>query len=138
VVKLNKTNLFLTRKKSALISHPAVAEAAVIGVPDPIKGEVPIAFVVLKQGVAGTDELRKELRQHIRNTVGPIAEPGQIYFVTKLPKTRSGKIMRRVLRAITVGGQIGDVTTLEDETSVEEVKRAFEEMKKEIAGQETP
>jgi acetyl-CoA synthetase len=70
--------------------------------------------------------------------VGPIAEPGQIYFVTKLPKTRSGKIMRRVLRAITVGGQIGDVTTLEDETSVEEVKRAFEEMKKEIAGQEAP
>jgi acetyl-CoA synthetase len=138
VIKVAGHRLGTYELESALISHPAVAEAAVIGIPDPIKGEVPIAFVIPREGAKVGDELRKELRQHIRNTVGPIAEPGQIYFVTKLPKTRSGKIMRRVLRAITVGGQIGDVTTLEDETSVEEVKRAFEEMKKEIAGQETP
>jgi acetyl-coenzyme A synthetase (EC 6.2.1.1) len=138
VIKVAGHRLGTYELESALISHPAVAEAAVIGVPDPIKGEVPIAFVVLKQGVAGTDELRKELRQHIRNTVGPIAEPGQIYFVTKLPKTRSGKIMRRLLRAVATGAPLGDVTTLEDETSVEEVKKAYEEMKKEIAGQETP
>jgi len=64
--------------------------------------------------------------------VGPIAEPGQIYFVAKLPKTRSGKIMRRVLRAVATGAPLGDVTTLEDETSVEEAKKAYEEMKAEV------
>ena len=133
VIKVAGHRLGTYELESALISHPAVAEAAVIGVPDPIKGEVPIAFVVLKQGVAGTDELRKELRQHIRNTVGPIAEPAQIFFVTKLPKTRSGKIMRRLLRAVATGAPLGDVTTLEDETSVEEAKRAYEELKKEVS-----
>jgi len=132
VIKVAGHRLGTYELESALISHPAVAEAAVIGIPDPIKGEVPIAFVVLKQGVAGTDELRRELRQHIRNTVGPIAEPGQIYFVTKLPKTRSGKIMRRLLRAVATGAPLGDVTTLEDETSVEEAKKAYEELKKEV------
>ncbi|CCC82381.1 acetate--CoA ligase [Thermoproteus tenax] len=133
VIKVAGHRLGTYELESAFISHPAVAEAAVIGVPDPIKGEVPIAFIVLKQGVAGTDELRKELRQHIRNTVGPIAEPAQIFFVSKLPKTRSGKIMRRLLRAVATNSPLGDTTTLEDETSVEEAKRAYEELKREVS-----
>ncbi|MEZ0248103.1 MAG: acetate--CoA ligase, partial [Thermoproteus sp.] len=133
VIKVAGHRLGTYELESALISHPAVAESAVIGVPDPVKGEVPIAFVVLKQGVQGTDELRKELRQHIRNTVGPIAEPAQIFFVTKLPKTRSGKIMRRLLKNVATGTPLGDTTTLEDETSVEEAKKAYEELKREIS-----
>jgi acetyl-CoA synthetase len=133
VIKVAGHRLGTYELESALVAYPAVAESAVIGVPDPIKGEVPIAFVTLKQGYQPSDELRKELRQHIRNTVGPIAEPAQIYFVTKLPKTRSGKIMRRLLRAVATGAPLGDVTTLEDETAVEEAKKAYEELRKEIS-----
>ncbi len=116
----------------ALVSHPAVAEAAVIGKPDPVKGEVPVAFVILKAGVTPSEELRKELAQHVRKTLGPIAVPAMIYFVSKLPKTRSGKIMRRVMKALLSGKPIGDLTTLEDEASVEEVKKALEEFKAEL------
>jgi len=134
VIKVAGHRLGTYELESALISHKAVAEAAVVGVPDPIKGEVPIAFVVLKQGFAPSDELRKELREHVRKTIGPIAEPAQIFFVTKLPKTRSGKIMRRLLKAVATGAPLGDMTTLEDETSVEEAKRAYEELRAELGG----
>jgi acetyl-CoA synthetase len=132
VIKVAGHRLGTYELESALISHPTVAEAAVVGVPDAIKGEVPIAYVVLKQGVLPNDELRKELREHVRKTIGPIAEPAQIFFVTKLPKTRSGKIMRRLLKAVATGAPLGDVTTLEDETSVEEAKKAYEELVREI------
>jgi len=74
--------------------------------------------------------LKKELREHVRQVIGPVATPDEIYFVQSLPKTRSGKIMRRVLKAVSMGAPIGDVSTLEDEGSVEEVKRAYEELKK--------
>jgi acetyl-CoA synthetase len=132
VLKVAGHRLGTYELESALVAHPAVAEAAVIGVPDPIKGEVPIAFVVLKQGVVPNDELRKELKEHVRKTIGPIAEPAHVFFVTKLPKTRSGKIMRRLLKAVATGAPLGDVTTLEDETSVEEAKKAYEELRAEI------
>ncbi|MFN3871000.1 MAG: acetate--CoA ligase [Aquificaceae bacterium] len=100
--------------ESALVDHPAVAEAAVIGKPHEIKGESIKAFVILKKGVEPTDHLKEEIKQHVRNVLGPIAMPDEIEFVEKLPKTRSGKIMRRVLKAQELGLPVGDVSTLED------------------------
>ncbi|MFN4012750.1 MAG: acetate--CoA ligase [Aquificaceae bacterium] len=100
--------------ESAIVDHPAVAEAAVIGKPHEIKGESIKAFVILKKGVEATDHLKEEIKQHVRNILGPIAVPDEIEFVEKLPKTRSGKIMRRVLKAQELGLPVGDVSTLED------------------------
>jgi acetyl-CoA synthetase len=120
--------------EDSLISHPAVAESAVIGRSDPIKMQVPVAFVVLRPGNTPSDNLRRELLEHVRSTIGPIAIPDNIYFVEKLPKTRSGKIMRRIIGAVVEGRSIGDVTTLEDETSVEEARRAYTELKDAIKG----
>jgi acetyl-CoA synthetase len=114
--------------ESSIVSHKAASEAAVVAIPDPIKGEVPIAFVVLKQGFAPSEELRKELRLWVRSNFSPIAEPSQVYFVNKLPKTRSGKIMRRLVKAVAEGRPLGDVATLEDEASVDEVKQAYENL----------
>ncbi len=119
--------------EDALISHPAVAESAVIGKSDPIKMEVPVAFVVLKPSHSPSPQLRQELSNHVRSTIGPIAVPETIYFVSKLPKTRSAKIMRRVVRAVVEGKSLGDVTTLEDESSVEEMKKAYGELQAEIS-----
>ena len=118
--------------EDSLISHPAVAESAVIGKSDPVKMEVPVAFVVLRPGFEPTPELKKELANHVRKTVGPIAVPETIYFVTKLPKTRSAKIMRRVMKAVVEGRTLGDTTTLEDETSVEEMKNAYSGLQEEM------
>lgn len=117
--------------ESSIVSHKDVAESAVCGVPDEIKGEIIIAFVVLKEGISKNSEiLRKEIKNEVRNGVGPIATPEQIYFVSKLPKTRSGKIMRRLLKAIASNEKIGDISTLEDGAAVEEVQTAFDELKK--------
>ena len=100
---------------------------------DQKKGESVIAFLVLRSEYPPTEELRKVLTDHIRKTIGPIAAPEGIYFVSKLPKTRSGKIMRRLLKSIAnKEDSIGDLTTLEDNTSVEEVKQVFNKLKKEI------
>jgi acetyl-CoA synthetase len=100
--------------ESALVSHPLVAEAAAVGRPDPIKGEAVAVFVTLKSGEA-TEELRKELKAHVRKEIGALAQPDEIRFTAALPKTRSGKIMRRLLRDIASGkATIGDTTTLED------------------------
>ena len=118
--------------EDSLISHPAVAESAVIGKADPVKMQVPVAFVVLKPNYAATPELKKELLNHVRMTIGPIAVPEAIYFVSKLPKTRSAKIMRRVVKAVAEGQPIGDVTTIEDETSVQEMKNAYGELQAEV------
>jgi len=122
--------------EDALISHPAVAESAVIGKADPIKMQVPVAFVVLRPGREPSHRLRTELMNHIRKTIGPIAVPEAIYFVEKLPKTRSGKIMRRVVGAVAQEKPIGDVTTLEDETSVEEARKAYDDLKMEMKSSE--
>ncbi|MCY3887642.1 MAG: acetate--CoA ligase [Chloroflexi bacterium] len=100
--------------ESALVSHPAVGEAGVIGIPDAIKGEEIKAFVVLRAGSQPSDALHKQLFEQVRNTLGPIATPKAIDFVPSLPKTRSGKIMRRVLKARELGIDPGDLTTLED------------------------
>jgi acetyl-CoA synthetase len=118
--------------EDAAVSYKAVAEAAVASRPDEVKGESIVIFITLKQGVEPSLELKNKIKQHIRKTMGPIASPDEIYFVAKLPKTRSGKIMRRVLKAVASGTTIGDLTTLEDEVSVAEVKKAFEELKKEV------
>jgi acetyl-CoA synthetase len=90
--------------------------------------EVPVAFVVLRPGVEPTDQLRKDLSNQVRKTIGPIAVPETIYFVNKLPKTRSAKIMRRVVKAVVEGKPIGDVTTLDDDTSLDEMKNAYSEL----------
>jgi acetyl-CoA synthetase len=100
--------------ESALVDHQAVAEAAVIGKPHEIKGESIKAFVILKKGVEPSDRLKEDLKQHVRQVLGAIAVPDEIEFVEKLPKTRSGKIMRRVLKAQELGLPVGDVSTLED------------------------
>ncbi|MCA9168766.1 MAG: acetate--CoA ligase [Planctomycetales bacterium] len=100
--------------ESALVSHPAVAEAAAVGRPDDLKGEAIAVFVTLK-GVEPTDSLRNDLKQHVRKEIGALAQPDDIRFTNALPKTRSGKIMRRLLRDIAAGRQtVGDTTTLED------------------------
>ncbi len=99
--------------ESSLVAHPAVAEAAVIGMPDEIKGEVPKAFVLLQQGLEPSDDLAGELRAHVGQQIGKIARPQIIDFVSSLPKTRSGKIMRRLLKAQERGEDVGDTSTLD-------------------------
>ncbi len=106
--------------ESALVSHPAVAEAAVVGRPDDLKGTAVVAFVTLEGGRQGNEKLRQELRQHVVKEIGAIARPEDLRFADALPKTRSGKIMRRLLRQVAVGENVtGDVSTLEDRAVVE-------------------
>ncbi|RME72749.1 MAG: acetyl-coenzyme A synthetase, partial [Planctomycetota bacterium] len=101
--------------ESALVSHPAVAEAAVVGVPDPVKGEAIAAFVTLRDGLEPAAELATQLAEHVVHEIGPIARPAQVRIVAALPKTRSGKIMRRLLRSVASGSeQLGDTSTLEN------------------------
>ncbi len=109
--------------ESALVSHPAVAEAAVVGKPDEIKGEEIVAFVTLQNTQEPSDELAKELKQHVVKEIGAIARPGEIRFTDALPKTRSGKIMRRLLRSLAAGEEIsGDTSTLEDRTVLDKLR----------------
>jgi len=101
--------------ESALVSHPSVAEAAVVSKPDEVKGEEIVAFVTLEGTYQPSEELSKELKKHVVKEIGAIARPGEIRFTDSLPKTRSGKIIRRLLRSIAVGEEIsGDTSTLED------------------------
>jgi len=116
--------------ESAAISHPAVSEAAAIAKPHEVKGASIAIFAILKQGYEPTEELKNELKKHVRQVIGPVATPDEVYFVNSLPKTRSGKIMRRVLKAVLMDLPIGDLSTVEDEASVDEVKKAYEEFKK--------
>jgi len=116
--------------ESAIIKHPAVAESACVGKEDPVKGQTPFIFTVLKQGYSPSQELANELKMHLRNTIGPlVASDTTIAFVDSVPKTRSGKIMRRLLKAIIAGATLGDVSTLEDGVAVEEAKKAYESVK---------
>jgi acetyl-CoA synthetase len=107
-------NIGTAEVESALVSHKAVAEAAVIGKPDVVKGNSIKAFVILRVGFQPSDKLKQDLLHHVRTTIGPIAMPHEIDFVDKLPKTRSGKIMRRVLKAQEMGIDPGDISTLEE------------------------
>ena len=113
--------------ESALVDHPAVAEAAVVGKPDEIKGQAVAAFVTLKEGQTPSEALVKELKAHVVKKIGAIARPDQILFAADLPKTRSGKIMRRLLRDIAEGKALGDTTTLADPTVVAKLKTEYED-----------
>lgn len=132
VLKIAGHRIGTAEVESSIVSHHGVAEAAVCGIPHEIKGQVIIAFVVLKEGIQKNDNLKKEIINSIRTGVGPIATPEQLYFVPKLPKTRSGKIMRRLLKAIAMNEKIGDISTLEDGSAVSEIQAAFEELKHSI------
>ncbi|HHM24026.1 MAG TPA: acetate--CoA ligase [Bacteroidetes bacterium] len=114
VIKVSGYRLGTAEIESALVSHPAVSEAAAIGLPHKLKGHAIHTYVILKAGVQGTPELAEELREHVAKEIGPIARPEKVTFVDSLPKTRSGKIMRRVLKAKALGQDVGDLSTLED------------------------
>ncbi|MBL8098333.1 MAG: acetate--CoA ligase [Anaerolineales bacterium] len=114
VIKVSGHRLGTAEVESALVSHPAVAEAAAIGLPHDIKGQAIYTFVLLRAGKVASEELAEELRQHVATHMGPIARPEEVRFVDKLPKTRSGKIMRRVLKARAQGLPEGDISTLEE------------------------
>ncbi len=114
-------NISTTEVESALVSHPAVAEAAVVGRADPVTGQAIAAFVTLRAGIVGDQDLIVELREHVASSIGPIARPKSIVFTHDLPKTRSGKIMRRLLKDISEQRQLGDVTTLANADIVQEI-----------------
>ena len=113
--------------ESALVDHHTVAESAVIGRSHELKGQAISAFVILKKGIEGTPALNKELREHVAKKIGALARPEEIYFTADLPKTRSGKIMRRLLRDIAEGRALGDTTTLADPAVVQKLKDNYEE-----------
>jgi acetyl-CoA synthetase len=123
VIKISAHRIGTIEIESALLRHQAVAEAAVVGRPDPLRGETACAFVVLKSGNEPGESMKQELKESVRKTMGPIVVISDIHFVNKLPKTRSGKIMRRVIRAILTDKPLGDYSTIEDESSIDELKR---------------
>jgi acetyl-CoA synthetase len=127
VINVSGHRLSTMEVESALVAHAKVAEAAVVGRPDEIKGQGITAFVTLKQGNATSDALKEELRAWVAKEIGSLAKPDDIRFTDSLPKTRSGKIMRRLLRELAAGGEVkGDTTTLEDLTVLAKL-RADEE-----------
>jgi len=124
VIKISAHRVGTIEIESALLQHPGVAEAAVVGRPDQLRGEVASAFIVLKNGLVQNDALRQTLRELVRKTLGSIVIVSDIFFTNKLPKTRSGKIMRRLIKAIISNKPLGDYSTIEDETAIEELKTA--------------
>lgn len=116
VMLVSGHNISTTEVESALVSHPKVAEAAVVGATDPVTGQAIVSFVILRGSAEEGADIAKELRDHVAKTLGPIAKPRQILVVPELPKTRSGKIMRRLLRDVAENRSVGDVTTLADST----------------------
>jgi acetyl-CoA synthetase len=126
VINVSGHRIGTAEVESALVSHKDVAEAAVVGYPHDVKGQGIYAYVTLREGVAGSEALENELRKHVRGEIGPIATPDVIHFTDALPKTRSGKIMRRILRKIAAGqtDELGDTTTLADPKVVDELVRS--------------
>jgi len=129
IIKIAGHRLGTIEVETAFLRHPAVAEAGVTGVPDELRGEVIAAFVALRAGHQPSDELRRELLLTVRNELGPVAVIGSCGFVGSLPKTRSGKIMRRVLKAVALDRDPGDVSTIEDEASIDETRRAVADLR---------
>jgi acetyl-CoA synthetase len=112
-----------TEVESALVDHPAVAEAAVVGKSDAQTGQAIFAYAIVRAGIEATPELGEQLREHVAEKIGKLARPKQIVFTSELPKTRSGKIMRRLLRDVAEERTLGDVTTLADPAIVEEIRQ---------------
>jgi acetyl-CoA synthetase len=133
VMLVSGHNISTTEVESALVSHPSVAEAAVVGATDPVTGQGIVAFVIVRgdvpaDGSAGS-ELAAHLREHVAKTLSPIAKPRQILLVPELPKTRSGKIMRRLLRDVAENRSLGDVTTLQDSTVMDLISAGLKSAK---------
>jgi acetyl-CoA synthetase len=128
VMNVSGHRLSTTELESALVAHPAVAEAAATAAPDSLTGQTPLCFVLLRSGYEPSDELAAELREWIGERIGKIARPKAVILVSDLPKTRSGKIMRRLLRDIAEGHELGDTTTLRDPAVVEEIKSKADEV----------
>ncbi len=135
VIKIAAHRIGTIEVESAFLRNDAVAEAGVTGRPDELRGEVISGFIVLKQGREPSEQLRKDLIATVRQQMGAVAVIGEVNFVSSLPKTRSGKIMRRVLKAITNGADPGDITTIEDEGSVDDARQAWTQMRKELENQ---
>ena len=129
VIKIAAHRVGTIEIENVLVAHPAVVEAGVSGVPDELRGEVASAFVVLASGYQASEELKRELIQHIRKTMGAIIVMKDIEFVDMLPKTRSGKIMRRVMKSLLAGQELGDLSTIEEEASVDEIRDAVQKIK---------
>jgi acetyl-CoA synthetase len=138
IIKIAGHRLGTIEVETAFLRHPAVAEAGACGRPDPLRMEVIAAFVVLKQGQTPSAALREELLATVRRELGPVAVIGDLTFVGLLPKTRSGKIMRRVLKAVTLDRDPGDISTIEDEGSVEEAREAWRQMREAVRLQPSP
>jgi len=132
IIKIAGHRIGTIEVETALLTHPAVAESGVIGRPDELRGEVISAFVVLRQGIAPSEDLKKQLLDTVRHELGPVAVIGELNFVDMVPKTRSGKIMRRVLKAVIQDRNPGDITTIEDEGSVEEARHAWQQMREDL------
>jgi len=132
IIKIAGHRIGTIEVETALLTHPAVAESGVIGRPDELRGEVISAFVVLRQGFEPSEDLKKQLLDTVRKELGPVAVIGELNFVDMVPKTRSGKIMRRVLKAVIQEKNPGDITTIEDEGSVEEARQAWHQMREEL------
>lgn len=130
VLKVSGHRLGTVEIEDALISYDGVVEAAVFGKPDPVKGESIVAFIVARPELHSDPEAAAKIRMHVRENLGPIYVPDEIHMVTSLPKTRSGKIMRRVVKAVALGDLPGDISTLESTASVDEIKAAIEEFRK--------
>ena len=138
IIKIAGHRIGTIEVETAFLKHPSVAESGVTARPDELRGEVIAAFVVLRQGHEPSQELYRELLATVRNELGPVVVIGEINFVSNLPKTRSGKIMRRVLRAVTLGRDPGDVSTIEDEGSVDEARHAWHQLRTEMTLEEFP
>jgi acetyl-CoA synthetase len=134
IIKIAGHRIGTIEVETAFLCHPAVAEAGVTGRPDELRGEVVSAFVVLRSGRTPSDELRRELIETVRRELGPVAVVGEVNFVRTLPKTRSGKIMRRVFKAVIFDRDPGDVSTIEDVGSVEEARAAWQALRLEVRG----
>jgi acetyl-CoA synthetase len=134
IIKIAGHRIGTIEVETAFLRHPAVAEAGVCGRPDELRGEVISAFVVLRTGSQPTAELKRELVETVRLELGPVAVIGEVNFVRMLPKTRSGKIMRRVFTAVVLDRDPGDISTIEDAGSVEEARAAWQELRTELHG----
>ncbi|MDY6893653.1 MAG: acetate--CoA ligase [Chloroflexota bacterium] len=126
VLKVSGHRIGTAEIESAAVSHPSVVEAAVTSKPNEVKGESIILYVTLKASVSPSTKLREDISEHLRNVIGPIATPEEIHFVDSLPKTRSGKILRRVIKATALGQSLGDLSTLEDKGAVNEIQEEYE------------